>query len=458
MSEIYVPKVHDKLAIQFLLRTQRAQLIKDPGMGKTGDTLAALDILKLAGSQAFPALVLAPMRVARSVWTGEIQKWSTFNDIRAERVIGTAEARLSALKRSPMADLYSINYENIPWLMSKLGDRPWPFRTVIADESTRLKGFRMVGGGVRTHALSKIAKHTMRWINLTGTPAPNGYPDLWGQYWFIDFGARLGRSYTRYLEDFFTVNEYSHEVKLKDGSREEIQKRVADITISFRAEDWMDILKPQVTPVEIDLPPKARALYDQMEADFEVEFGGGDGIWAPNSAAKANKLLQIASGFIYDGERVAHHIHDEKLDAVEDVLESIGSENLLLVHWYKPERAAILKRFPFARVLDTQADEDDWNAGKIKLLAVQPGGAGHGLNLQHGGRNIAVFTPTWDLELADQVLARLGPVRQEQAGYRRTVRIFLMQARATVDVEAYERIETKASVQNAWKLRFARKP
>ena len=194
----YEPRPWQKIGTQFLLDNPRGMLVADPGMGKTAMTLNALSLLMLGGSTFFPALILAPKRVAEVVWDGERDKWDTFKDISIIKVLGERDARRAALHRS-VADCYVTNYDNAPWLVEQFAGKPWPFKTVIADESSRLKSFRLSKGGVRAAALSKIAKFTGRWWNLTGTPIPNGLQDLWGQFWFVDFGERLKRTYTAYL-------------------------------------------------------------------------------------------------------------------------------------------------------------------------------------------------------------------------------------------------------------------
>ena len=192
---LYVPGRHQVIGSQYLIDHQRCMLVADPGLGKTGMTLQALDLLKLCGSNFFPALVLAPKRVADVVWTGERDKWLNFQDLSMVKVLGEREQRLHSLRQS-VADIYVCNYENVEWLTSQWSQEKWPFKTVIADESSKLKGFRIQKGRKRAHALSNIAQFTGRWWNLTGTPAPNGLQDLWGQMYFVDFGERLKRSYT----------------------------------------------------------------------------------------------------------------------------------------------------------------------------------------------------------------------------------------------------------------------
>lgn len=445
---IYVPRPHQKLAAEFLLDTPRAMLAADMGLGKTATVLSVLDALKLAGSSFFPALVIAPLRVADVVWQNEVAKWASFRDLRVTKIIGTPLQRRNAL-RSPQADIYTVNYENIEWLITTLGDC-WPFKIVVADESTRLKGFRLVRGGHRATALSKIAKHTGRWINLTGTPAPNGLQDLWGQFWFVDGGERLGRTYTAFTTRFFWENQYTKELKPVEGAQEKIYTALSDVMLTLRAEDWLDIRKPVRTSVEVALPSEARRIYDQMEKDFFTQFGDHE-IEAFNAAAKSLKLLQIASGSIYDTEHHARPVHDAKNEALHSVVNEVQEPLLVVYHWqFDPPR--ILKAFPKARIYQTEKDRRDWNAGKIPMLLIHPKSAGHGVDLQDGGRAIVFYSRSWDLELEMQVIERLGPARQFQAGHDRSVLIYDLIATDTMDQVALDRVDSKRSVQDALML------
>jgi len=452
---LYVPKPHQDLIRDFTLDVPRGKVAVDMGLGKTAGLLSAADLQRLGGANLFPILVPAPKRVARSVWPAEVEKWDQFKGFKVEKILGTAAQREKALRR-PVADIYTINYDNIPWLMETLGERKWPFKWVIADESTRLKGFRLHGGGVRAKALAQIAHLTSHWHNLTGTIAPNGLVDLWGQYWFLDFGQRLGRTFTQFLDRWFFVNDYTHEITPKPGAAEEIYAAIADITLLLRAEDWLDIEEDLEIPVEIDLPAPVRAQYDRMEKDFYTEVGEGVEIDALSAASKSSKLLQMCSGSVYDDNEVAHWVHDEKIPALENIAEETG-EPLLVPIWWQFDTPRILKHFSGARVLKTQRDEDDWNAGKIQMGLIHPQSGGHGLNLQYGGRNVVFFSQTWDMELRTQVLQRVGAARQIQAGFKRVVRVFDIMVRDSMDGVARDRIRTKCSVQDALRAARARR-
>lgn len=445
----FVPRPHQALAAKFLLDNKRCMLAAVPGLGKTGTVYMLLETLRMLGSAFFPALVIAPLKVCELTWPAEQKKWDRFQHLKVVTILGERDLREDALMER--ADVYVINYDNVQWLVKHLGKR-WPFRIVIADESTRLKSFRLRGGGERARALSQIAMNVGRWINLTGTPAPNGLKDLWGQMWFVDFGQRLGKSYTDFMNRWFRVCPYTRDVTPLPHAEAEIHAAVADVMLAMRAEDWMDVRQPNEITREVELPPAARKLYNEMERTFFAELASGKEVSAVNSAVKSSKLLQIASGAVYDADRVSHHLHDAKVEGLKSIVNELGGEPLLLAYWFKFELPMLKKAFPEMRIFEGAEDEADWNAGRIPLMAVHPASAGHGVNLQHGGRAICHFTHTWDLEMRMQVNERLGPVRQAQAGYDRAVLHYNLIARDTLDVEVLGRLTSKRSVQEALML------
>jgi SNF2 family DNA or RNA helicase len=448
---------HQRVGAKFLLDTPRAALWMPMGGGKTPTVLSVLDMLKIAGSNFFPALVIAPKRVAQVVWTGERDKWDAFQGLTITKILGERDDRLKALRRKT-TDIYVINYDNVQWLVELFAARSWPFKIVIGDESTKLKNFRLRGGGRRSTALSHIAKHTGRWINLTGTPITNGLTDLWGQTWFLDFGHRLGRTYTQFLNRWFQEDPYSRRVVTLPGADKEIHNALKDITLAFKLEDILpDVKEPLRVPVEVELPPGARKLYDRMEREFFIELmSTPEGIEAPTAMAKSMKLLQLASGAIYDADRITHDVHDAKIEALQEIAENTD-ENLLVAYHFKFDIVRIRRAFPEARVLETERDIDDWNAGRIKMLLAHPLSAGHGIDLARGGRNIVFFTHTWDLELRQQIIERLGAARQVQIKSGLTVRIYDIIAKETLDVDVLERTTNKLTVQQALMLARSRR-
>jgi len=424
-------------------------------MGKTSITLSAFDILWLASSSKFPVLVIAPLRVARSVWTDEVNKWDCFSNLRIVEIIGNnPEKRLKALRKD--AEIYTINFENLPWLVESLSSR-WPFKSIVADESTRLKGFRLRHGAKRAAALAKAAKYTARWINLTGTPVPNGLIDLWGQQWFIDAGVRLGNSFGAFEERWFTKDVYAQTITPKAFAEEQIIDLISDVTLNLNAADHMDVKESVKVNIMVDLPAKAAKIYREMEKNMCAQIEGAPMLEAKTAADLSIKSLQIASGSCYRTEsRDWDTIHDAKIEALRELLSELSGNPLLVAYHFKPDITRIMAAIPQARHIHTKQDEDDWNAGKILCGLVHPASAGHGLNLQHGGHHIAFFSHWWNLEHYMQVIDRIGPVRQLQSGYDRVVFIYHILARGTIDEDVMVRRETKRSTQSIIRDRVKR--
>lgn len=450
----YTPRPYQRIGTQFLLDNQRCNLWAKPGMGKTGMVLSLLDIMKIAGSNFFPALVVAPKRVADIVWPDELAKWDAFEGISLTKILGNRAQRADALLGQP-TDLSVINYENLLSLREHLGGK-WPFKTVIADESKRLAGFQLQASTKRADMLADIAQHTGRWINLTGTPATRDLRDLWGQNWFVDFGARLGHSKTKFESRWFQTNPYSRKVKPLPGAEAEIHAAMADVALAFRPEDWFEFEKPRNTRVMVRLPREARRIYDEMD-DKLFTTVDGVAIEAPNGGVRSMKCLQIASGSIYPAvDAAALPIHDAKVEALESVVSELN-EPLLVAYYFAFTPARILKAFPKARVLRTKKDINDWNAGRIDLMLVHYQSAGHGLNLQDGGRAVLNFDQVWDEELRQQVVERVGPARQAQSGYKRIVLTYDLVAEGTEDEAVMIQSELKCSMQEALFLARSRR-
>ena len=459
-----MPRPYQPPAIAHLLNNPRCALWAGMGLGKCVTTLTALDALFMSGTETRPALVLAPLRVAANTWPTEVEKWSHFSHIEMSAVVGTEKERIIALKRD--ASVYTINYENLPWLCTLYGT-DWPFGTVVADEATRTKNLRVTlqtstkgtqfyraDGGVRMRAIGKIA-HTKinRWINLTGTPAPNGLRDLWGQTWLIDQGVRLGRTYQGFMTRWFQRTHGEYGVEPLPHAQTEIQDRLKDVCMSINAKDYFDIADPIVTDIRVELPEKSRKLYRDMAKRMYMEIEGNP-IEAFNAASRTIKCLQIASGAAFTDDSAGANrpwveVHDVKLQALESIIEEAAGMPVLVAYWFKPTLARLKKAFKQGRELDRKKEtEDAWNAGKIPLLFVQWASASHGLNLQDGGNIIVYIDQWWDMELYQQILERIGPVRQFQAGHNRPVFVYRIIASRTVDEDVIERHETKAAVQD----------
>lgn len=421
------------------------------GLGKTVSTLSAIDALQLTGEG--PALVLAPLRVAQSTWPDEVRKWDHLSGMDVVPIVGTPAQRLKALKND--AAVHTINYEGIPWLIEQ---GIWKWSTVVADESTRLKSFRLRQGGQRAQMLARVA-HTQvsRWINLTGTPAPNGLKDLWGQSWFLDRGQRLGSSYTAFDKRWFQKDRSGFGVLPLPHAQREIQERLADVCLTV--DKGLDVDRPIISHVEIDLPRKARQAYVDMEKTFFAELGRGDAIEASNAAVRSGKLLQLANGAVYtDDDGSWAEIHDEKIRALESVIEEASGAPVLVAYHFRSDLARLQRAFPSARVLDKDPQTiREWNAGRIPILLAHPASAGHGLNLQDGGHHLVFFSLSWSLEEHDQIIERIGPTRQKQAGHDRPVYLYYILATYTMDETVLDRLQNKRDIQTVLMEAMARR-
>jgi SNF2 family DNA or RNA helicase len=397
--------------------------------------------------------------VAQSTWPDELAKWEHLRGLDISVAVGTPEERAAAVRRD--VPIHTTNYDNLPWLMNHLGNR-WPYRRVIADESTRLKSFRVKQGGVQAAALGRVAHlpQVMEWINLTGTPAPNGLKDLWGQTWFLDKGKRLGFSYSAFEERYFAYKRIkdalTHKVEIKPVimpfAQEHIQHALKDICLTLDPKDWFDLKAPIVTVVEVDMPRKARQHYDDMEKDMFTQLEGFD-IEAFGQAGKTMKCLQCANGAMYTDKKATQwvEVHDAKLQALESIVEEAAGAPVLVAYHFKSDLARLQRAFPAGRHLDDDpATVRDWNSGRIPLLFAHPASAGHGLNLQEGGNILVYFGHWWDLEKHDQILERIGPMRQYQAGKDRAVFIYYIVARDTMDEVVIDRHVGKRGVQEAF--------
>ena len=436
---------YQMLAIDRMERTPRLNLFAEMGLGKTRA------VLTFIARQRFtkPVLVLAPLRVARKGWADEAAKWPELQHLRVATITGTPDDRRAAL-RTP-AHVHTLNYENIEWVLDLMGDR-MPWAMVVADESTRLKGYRTRQGSKRASALGRIAHRVERWVNLTGTPASNGLIDLWGQQWFIDAGRALGSSFAAFeARWFYRPPHADRNARLEPfgHAQAEIEALMRPTTLAIQARDWFPVDEPMRSTVEVELPPKARQEYRRMARDLYAQINDGTVVSALTAAAKVTKLLQIASGAIYRDDKSFAWVHDEKIDALRSIVEEASGAPILVAFNYVHEMTRIKALFPQARVLKTRKDEDDWNAGRIPLLIAHPDSAGHGLNLQHGGNRLVYFGHTWKQESYAQILERIGPVRQKQSGYDRPVFVYSIVARNTQDEAVILRNAGKANLMDA---------
>lgn len=452
MSKPFTPRPYQHDMITHALDVPRGALWAGMGLGKTTATLSALDMLELV--EPGPTLVLAPLRVARSTWPDEAVKWDHLRNVEVSAVVGTPAERRAAMAKP--ANVFTTNYENLPWLVEHCGKK-WPFRKVVADESTRLKGFRLRQGSQRAQALGKLA-HTRidRFIELTGTPSPNGLLDLWGQAWFLDAGQRLGSSFRAFTNRWFQSiqvgnSQFARQYKPLPTARQQIEDRLRDICLALDARDWFDLRDPIVNVIRVELPAKARRAYREMERKMFLSLDSGAEVEAVSAASRTMKCLQIANGAIYTDETSTTYeeIHDAKIQALESIIEEAAGTPVLVAYHFQHDLARIAKAFPTARALDSNPQTiRDWNAGRVPILLAHPASAGHGLNLQDGGNILVVFGHWWDLEQYQQIVERIGPTRQAQAGHDRPVYIHHIVAADTVDELVMARRESKREVQD----------
>lgn len=455
----YQPRAFAPLAMDHFNQQGRCALWAKPGMGKTILTLTHLDILHRVWGESRPTLVLAPLRVARDTWATEAGKWQHLKGLDVVPIVGDVAQRKAALRKD--APVYATNYEQLPWLVELFGDR-WPFATVVADEAVRLKGFRVNQGTQRAKALGTMA-HTKvkRFIQLTGTPASNGLKDLWGQMWFLDAGRRLGRSYSAFENRWFAYKRVIDAISKKPGivpvilpnAHEEIHARIADLCLTLDPKDWFDLRDPIVNVIEVELPTKVRSQYRELERELFTMIGGQE-VEVFNAASLSNKCLQFANGAVYlDPERYGKsawtEVHREKLDALQELMDSTGDDPLLVSYEFQSDHARIMKEWPDALDLSRADHLAQAKAGKGKLWIGHPASIGEGIDgLQEWCNTIVFFGQTWRLDLHDQIIERIGPMRQMQAGKDRNVFIHYLVTRGTVDEVVVARRDGKRSVQD----------
>lgn len=455
------------LARDLIIEHKRLALWMSVGSGKTLSTLLALDALLLAGETS-RILVIAPVRVASKTWPDEIKKRMPWLSHTALCKVGGIPPKDREILARNGATIHCINYELVPWLVEFWGD-DWPYDAVVSDECSRLKSMRghfrtsktggtfyHAAGGMRARELGRIA-HTgkvKRWINLTGTPASNGLADLWGSTFFLDRGARLGRTYTAFEWRWFRTGYDGYSKEPLDHAEKEIHERLSDVCFTIDLKDYVTIAEPQVHTLRVDMPAEAMKSYKQMERELFAEIEGHD-IEAFNAAAKTQKCLQFADGTTYvappgKGPRPWTVVHDEKLERLRSLVEELGGNPLLLAYNHVSDRERILKEFPEARAIDNIAGEQAFREGKVKIGIAHPASLGHGVDgLQNHCHNVCFYGLDWNLENYDQFIGRVGPTRQMQAGHDRVVNVYRIAARGTLDEDVLERLASKCTVQDA---------
>lgn len=442
---IYEPHDYQKYATGYIESHPIAAVLLDMGLGKTSITLSALNDLLFDSFEVHKALVIAPLRVSKSTWPAEIKKWEHLSDLQYSVAVGTEKERREAFRRR--ADIYIINRENVQWLIEKSGI-PFDFDMVVIDELSSFKNHQ----SKRFRSLMKVRPKVKRIVGLTGTPSSNGLMDLWSEFRLLDMGQRLGRFIGQYRTAYFKPDKMNGPVvysyKPLPGAEEQIYDKISDITISMRSADHLKMPELISSKHMVYLSEEERKRYEDMKAELILQLPEGE-ITAANAAALSNKLSQMANGAVYSDDESVARIHDRKLDALEDIIESANGKPLLVAYWYKHDLERIAARLaerklPFAR-LDTDDDIRKWNDGELPVALIHPASAGHGLNLQSGGSTIVWFGLTWSLELYQQTNARLW--RQGQTAG--TVVVQHITAENTIDERMLKALSEKDSTQSA---------
>lgn len=430
---------YQKYATQFILMHPIAAVFLEMGLGKSVITLTALFDLCLDQFLIRKVLVIAPLRVARDTWPSEIKKWDHLDGLLYSVVVGTEAERRAALMRK--ADVYIINRENVDWLITK-SKIPFDFEMVIIDELSSFKSFQ----AKRFKSLLKARPTVKRIVGLTGTPSSNGLMDLWAEFRILDLGQRLGRYITHYRNAYFTPDKRNGEVifsyKPLPGAEEAIYEKISDITISMKSCDYLKLPECVINEVPVVMSEKEMSIYDRFREDMVAKIKDQE-IDAANAAVLSGKLLQMANGAVYDDDKKALHIHDRKLDALEDLIEGANGKPVLIAYWYQHDADRIKARFD-VREIKTSKDIEDWNAGMIPAAIIHPASAGHGLNLQTGGSTLIWFGLTWSLELYQQTNARL-----HRQGQKETVVIHHIIAKGTIDEQVMKALRKKEKTQDA---------
>lgn len=442
----FTPYPHQQAGIDWITARPACALFWGMGTGKTVTTLTAVDRLLNDYLEDGPVLVIAPKRVAENTWSKEADKWEHLRHLRVCRIMGTEKQRIQALRtvyEGPFADVYVINRENVCWLVERLGTR-WPFPVVVIDELSSFK----TASSKRWKALRRVRGRIRRIIGLTGTPRPNGLEDLWPEIYLLDQGERLGRTLTafrtRYLVPEKMNGHIVYSYRPREGAETEVYERLGDICMSIRKEDVLSLHGQIYEDVELTSPPALLKKYKRFERDRVLECLDAEGkIIAGTEAALTNKLLQFANGAIYDTDGEVHHLHDIKLDALEELLEAAGGESVLVLYAYKHDADRIRQRI-VCRALDTPADIDAWNRGAIPVALAHPASIGHGLNLQEGGHIIVWFGLTWSLELYQQANERLN-----RPGQQHVCRIYHLILKGTHDERVLKALTNKEQGQTA---------
>ncbi|WP_105145487.1 DEAD/DEAH box helicase [Streptococcus suis] len=432
------------VAKDFIIGHPYAAVILDMGMGKTATTLSAVNELMFDRFEVTKVLVIAPLRVANTVWSDEIEQWAGLRHLRYSKIVGTPKQRKVALQKD--ADIYIVNRENLPWLVDQCSPY-FKWDMVVIDELSSFKSWQ----SKRFKAFMAMRPYMKRIVGLTGTPSSNGLMDLFAEFKVIDGGKRLGRFIgefrSRYFEEGRRNGNIVYEYIPMDYAECQIQDKISDITISMKALDYLDMPDLISTEKLVRMSEKEKEKYSQFKKEYVLSELDGLEVTAANAASLTNKLVQLSNGAVYSDDHTVVALHEQKLDALEDILESANGEPVLVAYWFKHDLARIIGRLEKlkvkSRVLKTEEDIREWNKGNVPVGLLHPAGAGHGLNLQKGGHHLVWFGLTWSLELYQQTNARLWRQGQEAE----TVVIQHIVTEGTIDEEILKALENKDAQQ-----------
>ncbi|HFZ9888794.1 TPA: SNF2-related protein [Streptococcus agalactiae] len=440
-------KLHDyqEVTKDFIIRTPYAAVILDMGMGKTATTLSAINELMFDRYEVSKVLVIAPLRVANTVWSDEIEQWEELKHLRYSKIVGTPKQRRAALETD--ADIYIVNRENLPWLVEQCSPY-FKWDMVVIDELSSFKSWQ----SKRFKAFMTMRPYMKRVVALTGTPSSNGLMDLFAEFKVIDGGERLGRFVGEYRSRYFDEGRRNGNIVYEyipmDYAECQIYDKIDDITISMKAMDYLDMPELISTKKVVHLTDKETDNYKRFKKDYVLSDLEDGEVTAANAASLSNKLVQMANGAVYSDDHQVVSLHDQKLDTLEDIIEAANGEPVLVAYWFKHDLQRIEERLAKLKVqgtvLKTEQDIREWNKGNIRVGLLHPASAGHGLNLQKGGHHLVWFGLTWSLELYQQTNARLW--RQGQQA--ETVVIQHIVTEGTIDEEILKALENKDAQQS----------
>lgn len=439
--ESYKPHNYQQYAIDFIIKNPIAAILLDMGMGKTSLTLMAIQKLMYEMFEVSKVLIIAPLRVAKNTWSQEIEKWQELNGLRYSIVVGTPAQRKKALQAD--ADIYIINRENVPWLVE---NTTFDYDMVVIDELSSFKSWQ----AKRFKALMKVRPIVRRIVGLTGTPSSNGLMDLFAEFKVLDMGDRLGRFIGQYRLNYFRPDKMNGQIvysyKPLPGAEERIYNKISDITISMKATDHLQMPELIVSEYPVYMDAEEKEMYDDLKNHLVLKDGD---ITVANAATLSNKLSQMANGCIYEDDGSVFHIHDKKLEALEDIIESSCGKPLMVVYWYKHDYLRITEKLNRLGVSYEKLDSDEsirkWNKGELPIALVHPQSAGHGLNLQSGSNTMIWFGITWSLELYQQTVARLWRQGQTEG----TVVVQHIITKDTIDERILKSLKQKDTSQAA---------